>query len=75
MIEDSFLRDLLERITRVETQVKEIMENHLPSLSEDLKWIRSRLNRGYRPPWSVAILISFLCSLCVGLMVTLFKGG
>ena len=65
--------NLLQRMSVVETCIKSLCENDLPHIREELQWIRDRLNRGYRPPWSVATLIAFLASLSVGLTVALLK--
>ena len=73
MSADPDLMGILQRLTRVETQVQEMIENHLPHLAEELRWIKDRLNRGFRPPWGVAMLIAFLSSACVGLLVAVVK--
>lgn len=69
--------DLKERIKALEVSVEQLSENlnmHLVDEKEEMKWIKERLNRGYRPPWSVVIIITFLTSLCVGLIVAFVKG-
>lgn len=65
--------ELAQRIAVVETKVTAIMDNHLPSIHEDVKWIRERLNRGNRPTWTMTFLLTFLASLSIGLMVALLQ--
>ena len=65
--------DLIQRVTRLESAITVLVENDIPHIREELTWIRERLNRGYRPPWSVAALVAFFASLSVGLAVALLK--
>ena len=65
--------ELLQRVSIVETKISQLCDNDIPHINIELQWIRERLNRGYRPPWSVAILVAFLSSMCVGLLVTLVR--
>ena len=65
--------EIVQRLTRVETFIQEIRENELVHIRGELEWIRERLNRGYRPPWSVVSLVAFLSASCVGLLVALVK--
>ena len=65
--------ELIQRVSIVETFVSELHDNHIPHIRDELKWIKERLNRGYRPPWTLVTLISFLSSLCVGLLVAIIK--
>ena len=73
MAESPDLMDIVQRLSVVETFIEEIRKNDLPHIRSELAWIRDRLNRGYRPPWSVATLIAFLMSLSVGLTVALLR--
>ena len=67
-MENDLLRKIIDRLSRVETKVEGIMDNHLPEIQKDIKWIIVKLST-YRPPWSIVVIISFLCSLSVGLIV------
>ena len=73
MADDPGLMEVVQRLSVVETFIEEIRGNDLPHIRGELSWIRERLNRGYRPPWTVATLIAFLTSLSVGLTVALLK--
>ena len=66
-------QELVERVARLEERVNVILDNHIPHLEENIQWIRERLNRGYRPPWTVVALITFLTSLSVGLLIAFIK--
>ena len=65
--------NLVQRMSVVETFVSELRNNHIPHIRDELTWIKERLNRGYRPPWTLVTLISFLSALCVGLLVAIIK--
>ena len=73
-MEEAYEVILERRLTMIETWIDEMKENHLPHIRSELSWIRERLNRGYRPPWSVTVIVSLLLSTCVGLLVAFVKG-
>jgi len=60
--------ELVERVTRIETILEDILANHLPHVNQELQWMKSRLSR---PSWSVTTLLALLTSACVGLLVQL----
>jgi hypothetical protein len=61
--------EMRERLTRLEEQMEFLVTNHLKHIEQEVQWIRDRLSRGYRPPWSVVAVVTLLTSLCVGLIV------
>jgi len=64
---------LNERIASLETNMEQLLTNHLKHIEAEMQWIKERLSKGYRPPWSVVVVITFLTSICVGLIVNAFK--
>lgn len=73
MISDADWIELVKQVTRLEETVRNIETNHMVHIKEELEWIKKRLNNGYRPPWSVVCLITFLASLSIGLLVAFVK--
>jgi len=77
--------EVKERIARLEANTKTIIETlnshiaeeerHQGVEQEDHVWIKQRLGRGTRPPWSVVMIITFLSALCVGLLVAFVQQG
>jgi len=67
------MHDLVERVAVLET-TQLSFGRQLGEIKKDLDWIRDRLDRGYRPPWSVVVMIAFLSSLSVGLLVNMMRG-
>ena len=61
--------ELNKRLSTVEANQQQIMNNHLKHIKDEVSWIKERLERGYRPPWSVITILTFLSSVCVGLIV------
>jgi len=61
--------ELNARIATVEEKVDQMMNNHLKHIQDEVTWIKTRMEKGYRPPWSMVALVTILSSLCVGLIV------
>ena len=61
-IEERLAR-LEERIEHIITKVDDITKNHLKNIYDKIERLSSR------PSWIVAIIITFLTTLCVGLIV------
>ena len=61
--------EIKERLAKLEADMEQMMCNHLKHCMEELHWIRERLSKGYRPPWTVVALITLLTSAGVGLLV------
>jgi len=71
--------EVKERIARLEANSKTILdtlnkhiseeERHQSVEEKDHVWLKQRLGRGTRPPWSVVAIITFLSALSVGLIV------
>ena len=78
MIGDDDWMGLIQRVATLEAQVSSIRTNDLHRICCDLKDVKRiledrLLNRGSRPPWNVVWLLTFMGSLCVGLLVALVK--
>ena len=65
-MENDALLEVLQRITRVETMVTEIVENHIPHLQKQINAIK---DWGKRPTYTILTLVSVLSCLCVGLII------
>jgi len=63
----SEISELSERVARLEERLGTLMENDLPHMREDIKFIRNRMN-GYRPPWSVVMIIIVLSNIVTALI-------
>lgn len=71
------LTELAERVAGVEVQVNNLegwLESHEKKQNSTLEKIEKRLERieqklNGRPTWAVSVLVTFLSSVCVGLIV------
>lgn len=61
------LARLEERMNHMIKKIDDIKNNHLPTIYNKLEKIASR------PSWTVAIIITFLSSLSVGLIILLIR--
>ena len=69
------LKEIFERLSKLETRVEQmasniddIKSNHLHTIEEKIDNIVTG-----RPSWSVSIIITLLTSAVVGLLITLIK--
>ena len=65
------IQQFTERLVRLEEKVSDMLTNHLPHLAEELKEIKQKVNG--RPSWAVAVLITTLASLVVGMAVAMIR--
>ena len=66
MDNNNLAREILQRITALETTVKDIVDNHLDSITKKLDKI------GSRPSWIVVWIMGGLVSLVVVLLQIVF---
>lgn len=66
------IRQFAERLARLEQKVDDIVANHFTHLHNELGEVKRRIDG--RPSWAVAVLLTTLASLVVGLAVAMFKG-
>jgi len=62
--------ELVERVTKLETQMTRLLDNELPHLVDQLTRIEERVSK---PPWGIVMVVSLLSSTVVGLLVALVK--
>lgn len=70
---DSAIHNLCGRLIMLEEQVNTIKDNDLVHIQAGIDRVEEVVtkmsNRGTRPTWTVVIFITFLTSMCVGLIV------
>ncbi len=78
-----YLAELVERVAYVERQTENIegwLSAHEKKQNSSLEKIEKRLERieqklNGRPTWAVSVLITFLSSVCIGLIVYVVGRG
>lgn len=79
MNDEEFKREIGERLATLEAKVESILKNHFPTIQRSMDEIKLDVNKIWekisknRPSWNVAIVITFLCSLCTALVVIAFR--
>lgn len=72
MDENEKVADLMQRVSVLESKIEFIREK-LEEMGLCLRLIREKLEKNYRPPWNVVVLITVLSSLCVGLITRMLS--